>query len=143
MESKATKSYKDSPAPAPAAGPVPGKTPMEEEKKTACSVVKPLADYEERHRRLVSRMAADREVDICYCLDITGSMERFMDMVKAKLKDITETLSTSLGITARLAFLGYRDKQDGSKQFETTDFTTDVDAMKARINTINCDGGAD
>lgn len=82
-------------------------------------------------------------IDICFMLDITGSMRPWLEACKAQLREIAASIAPrilkeypSLDITLRYGMVAYRDVCDGSNQFNVLDFT-DADALHAKV----CSGG--
>lgn len=49
-------------------------------------------------------------LDLCFCLDITGSMQKYIDQVKNDIIDIARGMTDQFeNFKVRFAFVGYRD----------------------------------
>ncbi|CAF4820506.1 unnamed protein product, partial [Rotaria sp. Silwood1] len=88
-------------------------------------------------------------VDICFCLDCTGSMSRWISAAKDQMKSIIEGITKliekeypSLKLQLRFAIVGYRDIGD-QPQFFTQDFTDDTNQVINFLNTLIANGGGD
>jgi len=86
------------------------------------------------------------QVDICFIMDITGSMSAYVDQAKASIQSILQYFASGKAAERaykfRFAFVGYRDHKDAT-QYEVKDFTTDPDDMQKFIAGIVCSGGGD
>lgn len=71
------------------------------------------------------KIAAVSQVDICFCCDITGSMDIYLETIKSTLTEIANYLSLKAHVIPRLAFMGFRDKGD-DHQFVGENFTLSV-----------------
>jgi hypothetical protein len=92
---------------------------------------------------------------LCFVLDLTGSMQSLIDSVKREIVPMIEALRSE-ALVAVLAFentenycldfqvalVGYRDFDD-VKQFEVHDFTSDVEKIKTFLGTLFANGGND
>lgn len=58
-------------------------------------------------QRLVSELGAEGNysLDICFCFDATGSMERFIDQVTTCIRQIAEEINARAGMKARFALV--------------------------------------
>ena len=61
------------------------------------------------------------------------TLSQIIDHVKAK----------NTGLKVRVAFVAYRDYTDGKLRFDITDFTENIDLIKAKINKQEATGGDD
>ncbi|KAJ3119325.1 hypothetical protein HK098_005592 [Nowakowskiella sp. JEL0407] len=83
-------------------------------------------------------------IDMAFLVDCTGSMSTLIRTVQQELTNIMDSLSTDLDFeTANLAFVGYRDFSDGSKNYTIKQFTTNVPEMKTFISKVEAFGGDD
>lgn len=98
--------------------------------------------YVKRMDQVKQGLAACSQIDICFCCDITGSMQEYIDTVKETLVELAVKLRSELNIVPRFAFLGYRDKED-AKQFERVDFTRSTEEIVTFIKNVKCNGGGD
>ncbi|CAM9481056.1 unnamed protein product [Pylaiella littoralis] len=87
----------------------------------------------------------EKILDLCFVMDCTGSMQRWIDQAKNKLMDIIVKTKRDHGhIRMRVAFVGYRDFGD-RVQYERFDFHTEEEVPKllAKLQTIEAYGGQD
>jgi hypothetical protein len=80
--------------------------------------------------------------DICFVCDITGSMDRYITLLRKILIDFLNNITNIINTKPRIAFIGYRDKKDKT-QIESKGFTLDYEQMVDFIKNIDCDGGGD
>ncbi|CAF3456667.1 unnamed protein product [Rotaria socialis] len=88
-------------------------------------------------------------VDICFCLDCTGSMSRWLSAAKGQMKIIIEDITKliekeypSLKLKLRFAIVGYRDISD-RPQFFVQDFTDEATKIINFLNGLTASGGGD
>ncbi|CAF3438283.1 unnamed protein product, partial [Rotaria sp. Silwood2] len=93
--------------------------------------------------------------DICFCIDCTGSMSRWLEETKKQMKHIIQEIKKqisdkypSLSLQLRFAIVGFRDFGDKDKdgndnQFEIKDFTDDENAVTTFLNDLAAYGGDD
>jgi hypothetical protein len=92
---------------------------------------------------------------LCFVLDITGSMQTLIDSVKHEIVPMIDMLrndaefaiaslpdSENYILDFQVALVGYRDFDD-MKQFEVHDFTSDIEKIKTFLSTLVADGGND
>ena len=112
---------------------------------------------------MIQALAAEREkmlvnsghppsnitVDICFCLDCTGSMSRWLLATKEQMKIIIEGITKliqkeypSLKLKLRFAIVGYRDIND-RPPFFVKDFTDQSADTINFLNTLTASGGDD
>lgn len=83
---------------------------------------------------------SDLSLDVCFCLDITGSMAPYFQIARSQIEGIVRAVTDPDGIVAqkcpglkfnlRVAVVGYRDDVSGSNYAASTlQFTEDVDAL--------------
>ena len=80
--------------------------------------------------------------DICFVCDITGSMDKYLRVIKESLGDFVKSILPIIKEYPRLSFIGFRDKND-KEQIVFKDFTQDTDDMLDFIKGIKCIGGGD
>lgn len=103
-----------------------------------------LAMKEKDIRRALHAVESAESVDIAFVMDCTGSMSSFISSVKDSIQNIVDrVLATNGNMNLRLAIVGYRDIDDGSKRFEVLDFVTSIDAFKTFLANLRATGGAD
>ncbi|CAF4982453.1 unnamed protein product [Rotaria sp. Silwood1] len=87
-------------------------------------------------------------VEICFCLDCTGSMSQWLAGVKKQMKTVIESIQNrileeySVVLQLRIAIVGYRDVND-AQQFSTLDFTVDTKKVLNFLNNLKAFGGGD
>jgi len=80
--------------------------------------------------------------DICFVCDTTGSMDRYITSIIDILIKFLNTVTTLINNKPRVAFIGYKDKDDNDK-IKSKGFTTKYEEMIAFITEIECGGGSD
>ncbi len=82
---------------------------------------------------------SDVHVDICFCIDVTGSMAPFLRATKEQIAAIVMGIApkvkerfTLTKLTLHFAIVAYRDVGD-VPQFDVLDFTVDVDAVQKKV----------
>ena len=87
----------------------------------------------------ISVIETSTSLDLLFIMDVTGSMEPYIDKVKEDLINIINgIIEESPGIDINLGFVGYRDYYD---KFEEIDFTKDHEQFKNIISYIYASGG--
>ena len=126
---------------------------VQEEDKKVVEESKGL--LENRITEIGKKMRATITADICFCCDITGSMDQYIEMVKRSIFDISNLVYKEARIIPRFSMIGYRDKIDPSqpkdpernpkdfKQFEIAGFSDNIEKLNSFIKTIVCTGGDD
>lgn len=72
-------------------------------------------------------------IDICFCMDCTGSMGSFIEAAKTKIREIIEEVKhIEQKAILRIGFVGYRDHCDGALRLEVVDF---VDSSNLKLFT--------
>jgi len=104
-----------------------------------------LATKEQRVKDEMQRIA---QVDVCFLMDCTGSMDPWMDQAKANVSSIVEWFKSGKASSekheykVRVAFIAYRDVED-VKRREFIDFTEDMQVVKEFLGGLKADGGDD
>jgi uncharacterized protein YegL len=126
------------------------------------SVSEILKAHQTQFADLLTKLGAERElkvqtnsgvskitVDLCFVLDITGSMTAVIEACKQQFRAIVNGIVPIIqkefpGIQLELnyALIGFRDYND-SPQFETLDFTNDKEALLRKIESLKAQGGDD
>ncbi|CAF3120536.1 unnamed protein product [Rotaria sp. Silwood2] len=118
-------------------------------KKIFESMINELAD--QRHINLIhiGSPPPDIIMDICFCLDCTGSMSRWLDAVKSQMSKIISDIQTAitnkyklLNLQMRFAVVAYRDVGD-DPQFSICDFTDKIEELTRFVNNLKAIGGDD
>ena len=82
-------------------------------------------------------------LDICFMLDCTGSMQSYIDRSRNKIKDIIEEVKQQYPESEiQVGIVGYRDVQD-LKRFEILPFTSNIQTARNFLDAIRADGGGD
>ena len=86
-------------------------------------------------KNAVKRKDSKRKtLDLCLILDCTSSMGMWIERSKDTLHSIIDHVKAeNEGLTVRVGFVAYRDFCDGKDRLDVTDFTTDIDAIKKKI----------
>ncbi len=84
------------------------------------------------------------DLDLIFCIDVTGSMEDDIDSVKAAASSIVDTIADK-NDNYRVAIIAYRDWDDteGYAMFEDYAFSSDKSTIIANINSLSVGGGDD
>lgn len=86
----------------------------------------------------------DGSVEICVCMDCTGSMGSWIEAAKTTSLETVHALRDKMpGAKFRLAFVGYRDFGDKAEQFVVVPFTEDVASVESTLRSVCARGGAD
>jgi hypothetical protein len=86
----------------------------------------------------------EKNVDLCFVIDATGSMGPYIDQVKNKVSNIiTEVQKNYPGFEFRIAVVGYRDFDQGDKSFEVKPFCRDPKEIENFLRELVPRGGDD
>ena len=102
---------------------------------------------------VMKEIKRSRNVDLCFLVDATGSMQPHIDGVRKSITKIVDcltnttkqaTLANQPGAVSklRLAFVAYRDHYD-KKQFEVLDFVESIPKFRSFCASIRAEGGED
>ena len=82
-------------------------------------------------------------VDVCFLVDCTGSMSKYIDEVKSKIQWLVEAISQRhKGVKSlNLAFVGYRDLCDEDRNYSILPFTKSATAFRDFLNKVCAFGG--
>lgn len=84
-----------------------------------------------------------REVEVCFVLDTTGSMQGLLDAAKEKIWFIANAIVAAPSEPrARFCLLGFRDRGDAYVT-RRVDLTADLDAVYRELLAFEADGGGD
>ena len=120
-----------------------------ESKKVFSDMINDLID--ERDLKLVNsgQSSTSVTVNICFCLDCTGSMSRWLEAAKVQMRAIIEGITTlikeeypSLNLKLYFAIVAYRDTND-QPQFNTQNFTENIQDVITFLNRLTAQGGDD
>ncbi|KAH9128757.1 hypothetical protein AeMF1_001130 [Aphanomyces euteiches] len=91
---------------------------------------------------VVQHNATIRAVNLAFLMDTTGSMGPHMKAVKTQIEQITASFKR-LGLSMRVAFVGYKDHCDGPDHFNVLPFTDDIAYFQQFVKKIPAKGGGD
>ncbi|KAK3278982.1 hypothetical protein CYMTET_13114 [Cymbomonas tetramitiformis] len=85
------------------------------------------------------------ELDLVICMDSTGSMGSYILQAQKSVKEIVTKIQQEEKCDVRFSLIAYRDHPPQDKTFVTKvfPFTTDIDEMKAYVDTLSARGGGD
>lgn len=91
------------------------------------------------------KLIKETSLDLLYLMDITGSMEAYVDQTKKELINIMNKIIEKFnGIDINLGFIGYKDIEEHLKNdFIDEDFTKNYDNIKQSIQNVEISGGED
>jgi len=82
-------------------------------------------------------------LDVCFMMDCTGSMQPYIDRARNKVKEIIEEVKQQYPESeVKVGIVGYRDIGDYN-QFEILPFTNDIPSAKTFLDKISASGGND
>ena len=84
-------------------------------------------------------------LDLAFIMDITGSMDTYLNFAKEKTLKIIDKITKDSNVSVNLGFVGYRDYID-SKKYEYLvypELTNKYDKVKEFISSAKADGGKD
>ena len=90
-------------------------------------------------------MIKQTSIDILYIMDLTGSMESYIDNTKKELINVMKKIIESFnGIDINLGFIGYKDLEEHSKNdYIDINFTKNHEEIKKKIEEVGIGGGGD
>ncbi|RIA91784.1 hypothetical protein C1645_736820 [Glomus cerebriforme] len=84
------------------------------------------------------------EVDLCFVMDCTSSMEGHIEGAKNSIKEVAEYMAKmEPAIKIRVGFCGYRDHCDNHDRLRIFDFTNSCDEFKNNLSNVAAIGGGD
>ncbi|CAF1185297.1 unnamed protein product [Adineta steineri] len=93
---------------------------------------------------LIKSLNDAESVDVCFLMDCTNSMQKYIQEVKDRIFETVKLLKSRFSFfNIRLAFVGYRDfNLTPDKQFSILDFT-DEKEFYSFVSTVKCEYGGD
>ncbi|CAF1506990.1 unnamed protein product, partial [Didymodactylos carnosus] len=93
---------------------------------------------------IINGLKEAESVDVCFMMDCTNSMRKYIDQVKQYIFNTVDLLKVRFPqLKMRLAFIGYRDLNlPLDKQYSTLDFT-DVEEFHRFVLNVACEFGGD
>ena len=94
---------------------------------------------------IVINVESKTSLDMLFIMDLTGSMEPYINETKTNLIDIMDKIiDQSPGIDINLGFIGYRDiPAEGGGEYIDIDFTQNHNHLREQINNVYADLGGD
>ena len=94
--------------------------------------------------RLFQLLKRSQTVDLCFLVDCTGSMAKYIAEVKNKIQDLVANCNAMFAdLVLKVAFVGYRDHCDGNKRIVALNFTEEISVFKSFVGSIEASGGGD
>ena len=81
-------------------------------------------------------------LDICFCIDGTGSMSGIIGGVRNCIINVSQKISAGTGMSCRFALVVYRDYCDGSLRRQVWDFTNSSN-LASYLGSVTAQGGGD
>ena len=82
-------------------------------------------------------------LDVAFMMDCTGSMSKYIDQTKENIEFIVNSIKEEFKNKVRIAFVGYRDHENGDNRIESLFFTEDVSEFKGFVEEVKATGGGD
>ncbi|CAF1194625.1 unnamed protein product [Adineta ricciae] len=94
--------------------------------------------------QMMKALQESESVDVCFLMDCTNSMQKFIIEVKDRIFETIRLLKSRFShLNIRLAFVGYRDLNlPEERQFSILDFT-DEDKFHSFVSMVKCEYGGD
>ena len=99
--------------------------------------------FEQKQELLRKMLEKNKNVDVVFLLDCTGSMAGYINEAKNQIKKIAEDISEMYENNVRVAFVGYRDHCDGPMRIEIFQFSEDTDKFVSFLGGVTATGGGD
>jgi hypothetical protein len=94
-------------------------------------------------QRMVHELSSlGSSLDICFCIDATGSMSGIISSVKQCIVKVAQRISASTGMVGRFALVVYRDYCDKAMRHQIWDFS-DSSTLETVLGTVTAQGGGD
>ena len=101
--------------------------------------------YKEIDTKKEDNIIKQTSLDLLYLMDITGSMEAYVDNTKKELINVMKKIIDSFnGIDINLGFIGYKDLEEHSKDdYIDIGFTKNHEEIRKKIEEVEIGGGKD
>lgn len=87
---------------------------------------------------------ANKDLDLMFIIDCTGSMSTWIEACKVEVKSIIDhVLNTFIGIQVRISIVAYRDICDEPRNIDVFGFNPDVGACVSFLTKLKAYGGGD
>ena len=119
--------------------------PMEESIECIKQVNLSISQGIEEIQGIICDAVRQTSLDLLFIMDITGSMEGYLEIAKQKLIGIMNIIKNEcIGIDINLGFIGYKDVTEIlKKKYLDKDFTKDHKDVEDCIKGLEANGGAD
>jgi hypothetical protein len=87
-------------------------------------------------------MSVLSNIDLAFCVDVTGSMSGFIESAKRSIAQVLDAFAAQLH-GGRVAIVAYRDHCDGDKLLEVYPLDADLARVSASIKKLSVSGGGD
>lgn len=95
-------------------------------------------------RKAQKIFASSANGDICVGMDCTGSMEPFIEQMATKAISFIDSIKElHPDLQLRVAFIAYRDIDDGVGRIDVLPFTSDIERFKHKVSVQKAYGGGD
>ena len=88
-----------------------------------------------------------KNVDVVFCIDTTGSMDKYIEAVKETCRNLIDQVSKQTGIDSfKFAVVAYRDHDQPEEKQEYLTLIqdlTDIEEVLSFIGELKADGGGD
>jgi len=107
--------------------------------------VLPAADTSTKAAAITDTPAGTNLLDLCFVMDVTGSMGSYITAAKQNIEAISDRLAAAEGYDVRFGLIAYRDHPPQDQSFVTREFafSADVGVMKQNLTTLSANGGGD
>eukprot|EP00775_Hariotina_reticulata_P003371 gene3371-3646_t len=120
---------------------------LQQQSSVFAALVKQLSQQKEA--KLIHAEPDDMSVDVCFCLDVTGSMSGWIEACKAQVQAIASGLlpkiqkrCPDIAIRVRWGLVAYRDEGD-AQQLQELPFTEDNNELVSMVKQLRAQGGGD
>lgn len=102
-------------------------------------------EREKAQKQAVKVWRQEKSLDLCFIMDCTGSMASYIAAASSKVVEITQAATRRFPDLARVrvAFVAYRDFDDGLDHFEVHEFTDDPFRIQRFVSGLQARGGGD
>jgi len=84
------------------------------------------------------------EIQMCFCMDCTGSMGKWIDTAKKHVISMADSIKKDAGsIPVQVSFVCYRDFDSGRDNIKSVPFTERIESIKDFVATLKAQGGDD
>ena len=99
--------------------------------------------FHKKQETLAKLIIQNSSLDLAFLVDCTGSMRPYIFQTKKDIEYIVNFIKEEFENKVKLAFVGYRDHQDGSDRIQNVNFSEDINIFKEFVGNIEATGGDD